>query len=287
MKKFKIDENEVKRILLMHQVIKEQTAPAAPVTPEVPATPKNDPLQKLRDAIAAGCIMNGKLYQNKTKNTYYYRAKKQSTGQEIDFYPDMTYTFVDGSKKGNWKCDKIVKAAEEKISKEKLDAQKKSEQEKLDAQKQAFIDKMIELGYKKELTHDEIASGSYKEYKVPGSEKFFPPNGITMWFSQTDVASSAENSVDTLDKISKSQTINKSICKEAIKTYYDAYKTKKDIPQADFDRAKKVVQACVNTYEGKWGGLLGLGKIKDYVEILRGGIGGPSRRGEDSKWRLN
>jgi hypothetical protein len=49
---------------------------------------------------------------------------------------------------------------------------------------------------------------------------------------------------------------------------------------------KRVVQSCVNTYEGEWGGLLGLGKVKDYVETLRGGIGGPSLAGEDSKWRL-
>lgn len=284
MKKFKIDESEVKRILLMHQTIKEQTTSP---TPEVPATPKNDPLQKLRDAIAAGCIMNGKLYQNKTKNTYYYRAVKQSTKQEIDFYPDMTYTFVDGSKKGNWKCDNIVKAAEEKISKEKLDTQKKSEQEKLDTQKQTFIDKAINLGYKEELTPDEIASGSYKEYKVPGSEKFFPPNGITMWWSSSDIAKEGGKILDKVKSISQSQTINKSTCRDSINTYYESFKTKQDIPQVTFEPFKKVVQSCVNTYEGKWGGLLGLGKIKDYVEILRGGIGGPSRRGEDSKWRLN
>jgi hypothetical protein len=237
-------------------------------------------LAKLREARRNGCLSNGAIFFNKTKSMYYFRGVKQSTKQEIDFYPDMTYKFVDGSTSGKWKCDNIernvVKAAEETTNKGKLDAQK-----------QAFIDIAINLGYKETLTPEETASGAYKEYKVPGSEKFFPPNGITMWWSSSDVAKEGGKISTKFEDISKSQTINKSICKNAIDTYYEGFKTKKDIPQATFDSMKKVVQSCVNTYEGKWGGLIGLGKIKDYVEILRGGIGGPSRRGEDSKWRLN
>ena len=286
MKKTILDENEVKRILSLHKIIKEQTTPPTPAAPPTsvaaPVKEEDPMLAKLREAKRNGCLSNGAIFFNKTKSMYYFRGVKQSTKQEIDFYPDMTYKFVDGSTSGKWKCDNIernvVKAAEETTNKAKLDAQK-----------QAFIDMAINLGYKETLTPEETASGAYKEYKVPGSEKFFQPNGITMWWSPSDVASSAQNSIDTLDKISKAQTIDKSLCKDAIETYYDAYKTKKDIPQANFDRTKKVVQACVDTYEGKWGGFLGidLENTKKYVEILRGGIGGPSRKGADAKWRLN
>lgn len=286
MKKTILDENEVKRILSLHKIIKEQTTPPTPAAPPTsvaaPVKEEDPMLTKLREAKRNGCLSNGAIFFNKTKSMYYFRGVKQSTKQEIDFYPDMTYKFVDGSTSGKWKCDNIernvVKAAEETTNKAKLDAQK-----------QAFIDMAINLGYKETLTPEETASGAYKEYKVPGSEKFFQPNGITMWWSPSDVASSAQNSIDTLDKISKAQTIDKSICKDAIETYYDAYKTKKDIPQANFDRTKKVVQACVDTYEGEWGGFLGvdLKNTKKYVEILRGGIGGPSRKGADAKWRLN
>lgn len=108
MKKFIIEESEVKRILSMHRVVKEQTTPASTATTAAPAV---DPsLQKLRDAFKAGCFSNGKIYLNKTKNLYYFRGVKQSTKQEVDFFPDMTYSFVDGTKKGKWDCAKIATA---------------------------------------------------------------------------------------------------------------------------------------------------------------------------------
>jgi hypothetical protein len=105
MKKFILEESEITRILSMHKVIKEQ----------VTSTTSNvdQSLQKLRDSVIAGCLSNGKIYLNKTKNTYFYRGVKQSTKQEIDFFPDMTYNFVDGTKKGKWFCSLAQKAAKE------------------------------------------------------------------------------------------------------------------------------------------------------------------------------
>jgi len=310
MKKFILEESEVKRILMMHKSLQEQSQPTPPKPemptgaeppkvetpptpvvsaqkePAVPAAsttpaPTEDPLlTKLRESIKAGCLVNGKLYFNKTKNMYYYRGVKQSTKQEIDFYPDMTYKFVDGSKNGNWKCENIA-----------LNAAKTAEESKKtqasDLQKKAFIDSAVNLGYKENLTPEEIATGEYKKYIVPGSQEYFPPNGIEMYWSQSGVASSTGDVLTKLETLSKLQTINKSTCRQAIIDYYEAYKTKKDIPDSIFDATKRVVQSCVNTYEGKWGGLFGLGKVKDYVDILRGGMGGPSLRGDNSKWRLN
>ena len=105
MKKFILEESEITRILSMHKVIKEQsTSTKSDVDPL---------LQKLRESIINGCLSNGKIYLNKTKNTYFYRGVKQSTKQEIDFFPDMTYNFVDGSKKGKWFCNLAQKTAKE------------------------------------------------------------------------------------------------------------------------------------------------------------------------------
>ena len=105
MKKFILEESEITRILSMHKVIKEQ----------VTSTTSNvdQSLQKLRESVIAGCLSNGKIYLNKTKNTYFYRGVKQSTKQEIDFFPDMTYNFVDGSKKGKWFCNSTQKDAKD------------------------------------------------------------------------------------------------------------------------------------------------------------------------------
>ena len=105
MKKFILEESEITRILSMHKVINEQaTSTKSDVDPL---------LQKLRESIINGCLSNGKIYLNKTKNTYFYRGVKQSTKQEIDFFPDMTYNFVDGSKKGKWFCNSTQKDAKD------------------------------------------------------------------------------------------------------------------------------------------------------------------------------
>ena len=105
MKKFILEESEITRILSMHKVIKEEaTSTKSDVDPL---------LQKLRESIINGCLSNGKIYLNKTKNTYFYRGVKQSTKQEIDFFPDMTYNFVDGSKKGKWFCNSTQKDAKD------------------------------------------------------------------------------------------------------------------------------------------------------------------------------
>ena len=105
MKKFILEESEITRILSMLKVIKEQ----------VTSTTSNvdQSLEKLRESVIAGCLSNGKIYLNKTKNTYFYRGVKQSTKQEIDFFPDMTYNFVDGSKKGKWFCNSTQKDAKD------------------------------------------------------------------------------------------------------------------------------------------------------------------------------
>ena len=265
MKKFIVEESEVKRILSMHKVIKEQESPAAP---------KVDPLlQKLRDAVNAGCLSNGKIYLNKTKNMYYYRGVKQSTKQEIDFYPDMTYKFVDGSKNGNWKCDNIEANAE---------STKKSNDLKT-----AFIDKATKAGYLETLTPEQEASGLYKKYKVPGSEEFFPPNGLEMFYNPASVS---DTTTTTKIQSDTESNIPKDIkdCKTNIEMYYTNFTRKRPMSQVNFDALKNKVQACKNEFYGNWGILRGGRKMDNILDIMSGKeVGGPSRRGEDAKWRLN
>ena len=76
----------------------------------------------------------------------------------------------------------------------------------------------------------------------------------------------------------------KSDCKNTVEAYYKAWKTKKRVEPNTFIPMKEKVQACVNEFDGKWGGMFS--SIDNYIETLRGGSGGPLSYGEDSKWRL-
>ena len=91
-----IDENEVNRILMMHKSLKEQESETT--------TDRKDPYYTLLNEFkSAKCLVNGVIYKDHpTKkgdmSKFFYRGVKQSTKQEIDFFADMTYEFVDGSK---------------------------------------------------------------------------------------------------------------------------------------------------------------------------------------------
>ena len=344
MKKFKIDESEVKRILSMHQVIKEQTAPAAPAAP---AAPKADPLQKLRDAIAAGCLSNGKLYQNKTKNTYYYRAVKQSTKQEIDFYPDMTYTFVDGSKKGNWTCSKLADVAKKQADQSAQQSAQTADVDKLKTEagwtkkedliasgqtignienplmyiKKDFngqtlyqavttagilggltqpqkdkIQDFKDMGYKLigELTPKELSF--FKAMVVSPAKDGLFSTDLIMYADPSQLTQGVKPGEEGKEKTNITKTIQSAVesripkdkgdCKDTITTYYYAFKKRRPLSQDEFSALKEKTQACKNEFYGDWG-LIGGGKMDKYLDIMAGGIGGPSRRGEDSKWLLN
>jgi hypothetical protein len=380
MKKFIIEESEVKRILSMHRVVKEQTSPTTTATPgtatpaaatpaastpaastpaastpaaSTPAasTPAVDPsYEKLQKFRAANCFSGGGvMYRNKTKNTYFIRAVKLSTKQEINFFPDMTYSFVDGSKKGKWDCAKIAtaqandkpsqetqtspqsnaKTAQETqtASKENLERTKKSGNwkerneisdtnanlenpkmyektvvdgvtlyrdvissgvaEGLTPEQIKVIKKYTDLGYKlrKDLDAEEAQTWS-KEVVYPAGTLFsqdlvmyLPPSGV--------VGADGTKIQDEFTKAVTDQTPeSKKDCKDTIEAYYGAWKTKKRVEPNTFLPMKEKVQACVNEFGGKWG-IPALTKIDDYVKILKGGIGGPSKMGQDAKWRLN
>jgi hypothetical protein len=107
--------------------------------------------------------------------------------------------------------------------------------------------------------------------------------------TNTEIPTNTETPTNTSSTKSPFQTEisdqtppSKSDCKNTIEAYYKAWKTKKQITPKTLENEKKVVQACANHFEGKWGGILS--KIDNYVQILRGDReGGPL---SDSKWRI-
>lgn len=281
MKKFILNENEVTRILNMHKLLKEQDSPtpsapatlAAPTTP-TPSAPTQDPnRQILVDARNNKCLVNGQIGKNhpRTKG-FYFRGKKQSTGQEVDFFPDMTYEFVDGSKKGKWNCNNITT--------------QQTNTNKIESDKQEYIKYYTDRGYIQTPTPEQMASGQYQEFKVSGSEKLFGPNGLVLYAKTTASTDDAGGLLDDVKNLMSSQTLKLSDCKELLRLYYQSYETKREYSQETFDRFKKSVQSCVSYYDKEgWGGIPL--KLNRYVKILRSQVeGGPSLRGSDSKWRL-
>lgn len=339
MKKFIVEESEVKRILSLHKVITEQEATAVPAV---------DPLlKKLRDAVSAGCLSNGKIYFNKTKNMYYYRGVKQSTKQEIDFFPDMTYKFVDGSKNGNWKCDiaafETAKAAQSaatsattassntNIANTKKEGDFKTKEELIQVDTEQNIEnpvmyekkvvngvtlyrRKVSGGIGSALTKDQQDIVAKWEAQGGKLRKDLDPEQAKIWVSRVvSPASEGYFSQDLIMYFDPNQTIqgvgtgetktnitteiqkavnsriptDQKDCKKTIEAYYVSFKKKRPLEPNEFEALKYKTQACKNEFYGDWGVLGGGNKMDKILDIMSGGVGGPSRRGEDAKWKLN
>ena len=98
MKKFLIEEEEKKSILSMHKSLMVEIQNLAAEDPN---------LQKLRAAVNSGCLTNGKIFKLTSRNVYVYKKPSKQSGKMVYFLPDMTYEFLDGSKKGKWKCPQL------------------------------------------------------------------------------------------------------------------------------------------------------------------------------------
>jgi hypothetical protein len=100
--KININEEEVRHILKMHSKEREKTF----LLKEDLA----DDTEKLRIAIASGCLnKDGNLYTRADNGRVIYRVKSAAQPTKlVDFYADLTYVFVDGSKNGMWKCEAIT-----------------------------------------------------------------------------------------------------------------------------------------------------------------------------------
>ena len=147
------------------------------------------------------------------------------------------------------------------------------------------------LVYKTKLTPEESASGEWVDAGIaPGSEKIFPDGGLHIWEKQT-----LKNvNTDVLKDILANQTIDIETCRQNVLSYFNLYNRRNSVPVTakQLDGAKRVVQACADTYYNKWGivGSLKKGEgnksLNHYIDVLRGGAGGPSPYGDDAKWKL-
>ena len=327
MRKNFISESEVKEILSMHKSLKEKDEKKL-------STDVTSDLVKLRKAIDAGCLKNGKLLTNANQTKYVYRATTKS-GKTVDFTADMNYAFGDGSKTGKWKCDKIAqmaaadaKTAEElkaaaadttlvqqeggwqeaksiKTTRENLENPLMFEKKVVNGvtlyrsipekgitggltdDQQKIIEKWTKKGAKlrKELDPEQAKTWTSRVVS-PASEGYFSQDLIMFFPPENVIGTEGGNLEKEFNKAITNQTpASKKDCKNTIEAYYKAFKTKKRIEPNTFEPMKEKVQACVNEYDGKWGGILS--SIDEYVDILRGvKDGGPSSYGADSKWRL-
>jgi hypothetical protein len=278
-KRYIIEESEKNEILSMHKALmKEQVQTTGPVTPVL-----NTGEETLRKAKAAGCLINGQLFTNPDKTKFVYRATTKS-GKEIDFYGDMTYKFKDGSKSGNWKCDKIAQqdTQQAKTTQSAADAQNK---------KQQYIDKFTGKTYNYVFNVPDIDKQNYTELDPVNDLKV--PAGVfavtDKFYSNPSVNKDIKGRSDsTLDDVLENQSINRNACRKNIEDYYKSFKRKNSIviDGPTFDKAKRIVQSCKDEHYGKWGVLGGGNNYDKILDTMSGGSGGPLSYGEDAKWRL-
>lgn len=304
MNKFIINEEEKSRILSMHQkLIKEQQ--------EKTAITEDPNFTILKNARKAGCLSNGEIFKDKTKNIYFYRkpSSKEPT-KEVDFFADMTYKFVDGSKSGKWKCDGLTTLAntDAQMASQKatVDTDIARELEQYGWKKRADIavtDTELSQLYQKHPKYDlyklkvnTAKTGGYTEEQQAFINQWTKDKGYVEKLTPEQLASGIYQKVKVQgsDEYFPGGLImykpaagaqDKKTCRNNIKKYYDYWKTKReDITQTEFDQLKSKVQACANQFDGKWGGIFS--SVDNYIETLRGGAGGPLSYGEDAKWRL-
>jgi hypothetical protein len=156
----------------------------------------------------------------------------------------------------------------------------------LDKRQQEVVTKWVAQGAQLEKDVDaEQAKTWTRKLVSPKSDGLFSED-FYMYFPP-DTVNNADITTAFQDAVKDQTPESKSDCKTAIEAYYTAFKTKKRIEPNTLNAMKEKVQACANQFDGKWG-IGAFTKIDDYVDILRGvKSGGPSRRGEDAKWRLN
>jgi hypothetical protein len=120
----------------------------------------------------------------------------------------------------------------------------------------------------------------------PASEGYFSQD-LIMYFDPSVTVKDAAITTTIQQSLQNRIPTDQKDCKNTIEAYYLAFKKKRPLEPNEFEALKAKTQACKNEYGGDWGILSGGRRMDNYLDIMSGGIGGPSRRGEDSKWRLN
>jgi len=159
--------------------------------------------------------------------------------------------------------------------------------EALTTDQQAIVDKWESKGAKlrKELDGEQAKTWAARVVS-PASEGYFSQD-LIMYFDPAVTVKDATITTTIQTAVTNRIPTDQKDCKTTIEAYYLAFKKKRPLEPNEFEALKAKTQACKNEYGGDWGALSGGGRMDNYLEIMSGGIGGPSRRGEDAKFRLN
>jgi hypothetical protein len=262
MNKFYVNESDKLEILKKHrELLKEQAT--------VPAEEAD--LKTLHDLVKSGCLKQGTIYRNTDTKKYFYRAKNKS-GKEIDFFPDMTFKYVDGSESGKWKCPELksqIAPIEDKSSRQRNEML-------------AYYKTSDGGGWKEESEVPAQDFDKYAKEHVPNSEKFWSPNGIELYKERKEIAAAAETIRTNAKTIKTDRSIDKNECKRQLESYWTLFsKHLSDNPDPE---QKNVVQACINQHYGEW-----RNKFDDISDALTGikpSFGSDRGPVTKSTWRL-
>jgi len=178
MEKFLVNEEQRKDILLMHmalknnqksRIIKEQSSQPDPIKAD------KDLLNKAKEL---GCLKNGMLKTNASRTKVIYRAKSR-TGKIVDFYPNMTYKYKDGSKQGTWPCPRLKDTvSREEDTKAKIETLKSQDWKTLDELRAEKVD-LNTL----DKTHEKTSVGNTILYRQIGKKNVHYDNTSTDEFN--------------------------------------------------------------------------------------------------------
>lgn len=106
-----------------------------------------------------------------------------------------------------------------------------------------------------------------------------------MYFDPSQTVRDPKIAAEIQKSVESTIPTDKKDCKTNIENYYTNYKKKRMMEPNQLAALKYKVQACKNEFYNDWG-FLGGGKMDKILDIMSGGIGGPSKMGEDAQWRL-
>ena len=149
-----------------------------------------------------------------------------------------------------------------------------------------IVDKWVAQGarLRKDLDAEEAKTWIARVVS-PASEGYFSQD-LVMYFDPTVTVKDATITTNIQKSLENRIPTDQKDCKNTIEAYYLAFKKKRPLEPNEFEALKAKTQACKNEYYGDWGVLSGGRRMDNYLDIMSGGIGGPSRRGENSKWLL-
>jgi|694.fasta_scaffold23304_5 hypothetical protein len=225
-----------------------------------------------------------------------------------------------------WACSALTKPVEDQIKgnidKTKLEGDWKTKEDvlKIDTEKNISDPEMYDTTVVNGVTLYRNKSGAgiqtaltergkkiFDAYKANGglTEKEVDPEKAQTW-TKVKIGSKPDFSADFYMYFDPTKTIrdpqiaaeiqksveeliptDKKDCKTNIENYYTNFTKKRMMEPNQFAALKYKVQACKNEFYNDWG-FLGGRKMDRLLDIMSGKeVGGPSRRGEDAKWRLN